>query len=79
MSDAQAKIGHALLKGLVSLREQKGGLSLEDIGNIFEKMSSNFMPSTSITDQFLHQEIAHLAQNINDAKKEIFAISTNLA
>lgn len=76
-TDTQMKLGKALLLNLVKLREQKGDLSLEDVGGMFLNMASTLAPSTSTTDVFMHQEIKRLAQYIGDAKKEIFAISTN--
>ena len=77
MSDMQAKLGHTLLKSLVELRQQKGDISLEDVGEMFVRMAGSFSPNVSATDRFMHQEIARLANYIGDAKKEIFAISTN--
>lgn len=76
MSDMQAKLGHTLLKTMVSLREQKGNIALEDLGAMFIQMSTSLNPAVSQADQFMHQEIRRLAQYINDAKKEIFAISS---
>lgn len=77
MSDTQEKLGRMLLKGLVSLREQKGSITLEDVGGMFVQMAQNLNPSLSPADQFMHQEISRLANYINEAKTEIFAISTN--
>jgi chemotaxis protein CheZ len=76
-TDTQMKLGKALLLNLVKLREQKGDLSLEDVGGMFLNMASSLAPSTATTDVFMHQEIKRLAQYIVDAKQEIFAISTN--
>jgi chemotaxis protein CheZ len=77
MNDIQVKIGHSLLKNLVKLRQEKGELSIEDVGGLFMEMAANFSPASSDADQFMHQEIARLAKYIIDAKAEIFAISTN--
>ena len=77
MNDVQAKLGRTLLKSLLKLRQQKGEVSLEDVGSIFVQMSSTFNPATSEADQFMHEEIRRLASYINDAKSEIFSISQN--
>jgi len=75
--NTQAILGHSLLKNIVELRQQKGEISLEDLGEIFEQVASHFSTPASNTDLFMHQEIAKLAKYIQDAKKEIFSISTN--
>jgi len=77
MPDIQSRLGLTLLKGLVTLREQKGEISLQDVGGIFLKIAASMTPNASPADHFLHQEIARLATYINDANSEIFAISTN--
>ncbi len=77
MSEMQAKLGRTLLKTMVQLREEKGSISLQDIGGIFMNMASTVNPSTSSVDEFVHSEIGLLAKYIIDAKQEIFAIQTN--
>ncbi len=77
MHDIQNKVGDALLKSLVQLKEQKGNVSLGDVGGIFMQMASSLHPTATEADQFMHQEIARLAQYIATAKKEIFVISSN--
>jgi chemotaxis protein CheZ len=77
MSDTQAKLGHSLLKSIVEMRQQKGDLSLEDLGAMFERVASNFSSSNSNADRFMHNEIARLAKYIQEAKREIFSITTN--
>ena len=77
MTEVQAKLGGTLLKSLLTLREQKGEMSLEDVGNIFVSMASKFNPAISEDDQFMHDEIRRLASYISDAKSEIFNISQN--
>jgi len=62
---------------MISAREQKGDITLEDVGGIFMKMASTLSPANGLVDQFVHQEIARLAKYITDAKQEIFAIQTN--
>lgn len=75
MTETQERLGRMLLKGLVTLRENKGSLSLEDVGEMFMLMANNLNPSSSAADHFLHKEISRLAQYIDEAKREIFAIS----
>ena len=77
MPDMQAKLGRTLLKTMVELREQKGEISLEDIGGIFMQMASSLNPESSNIDQFVYEEIGRLARYITDAKGEIFALQTN--
>lgn len=77
MADMQSNLGRTLLKSMVQMREQKGEISLEDVGGIFMQMASSLNPASGPADQFVHQEIARLANYIVDAKKEIFAIQTN--
>jgi chemotaxis protein CheZ len=77
MSDTQARLGHSLLKSIVELKQQKREISLEDLGEAFEQIASGFSKQSGATEQFMHQEIAKLAKYINDAKTEIFSITTN--
>lgn len=77
MPDMKEKLGRALLKSMVDRRENKGDLSLEDVGGIFMEMASSLNPQGSKVDQFMHNEIAKLVNYIHDAKDEIFAIATN--
>ena len=76
MSDMQEKLGYTLLKRLSELRQEKGEVSLEALGAMFEQLATS-ISLLSPADRFMHEEIARLAQYIADAKKEIFAISTN--
>lgn len=76
-SDMQSKLGRALLASMITTREQKGDISLEDVGGIFMKMAATLSPANGIADQFVHREIARLAKYITDAKQEIFSIQTN--
>lgn len=77
MNDMKSRLGHSLLKSIVDLRQQKGQISLEDLGSVFEQIASGFNTPDSPSDQFMHQEIAKLAQYIGDAKKEVLSISSN--
>jgi len=77
MPDMQTSLGRTLLKSMVAMREQKGDISLQDVGGIFMEIAASLNPDSGVADQFVHQEIARLASYITDAKKEIFAIQTN--
>ncbi|MFO1243294.1 MAG: protein phosphatase CheZ [Rickettsiales bacterium] len=73
MSQTQTKIGNALLRSLIELREQKGQIRIEDVGEMFEKVAST-LHTESPTDSFLRNEIIRLADYITTAKKEIFGM-----
>lgn len=77
MPDLKSKLGSELLKAVADLRESKGEISLQDVGNIFINMAESLNPEHSNVDLFVHQEIARLASYIANAKGEIFAIQTN--
>lgn len=72
----QAKIGNSLLKSLIQLREQKGQLSIEDVGEMFEKMATSMHhgPDDPL-DNFLRVEIQRLAEYIESAKKELMQMA----
>ena len=72
MSQTQ-KIGNALVSSLIELRQQKGQIRIEDVGEMFEKVASS-LPSESPTEMFLRNEIIRLAEYITEAKKEIFGM-----
>jgi chemotaxis protein CheZ len=67
----QAKLGDSLLKNLMSQRQQKGELSLEDVGSILQQVASDFNPGGSEVDVFLRDEITRMAEYIDQAKKEL--------
>lgn len=77
MSDMQSTLGRTLLTSMIKTRENKGNITLQDVGGIFINMASSLNPTNGVADNFVHQEIAKLAQYIGDAKNEIFAIQTN--
>ena len=58
MPDIQQSLGRALLKSMVEKREQKGEISLEDVGAIFMELASSVNPATGVADNFVHKEIA---------------------
>ena len=44
MKETQTKLGRALLKSLVQLREEKGEIALADVGAMFMAMAANINP-----------------------------------
>lgn len=76
MRDVQETLGRTLLTSLAELKQNKGDVSLEDVGDMFMQMAMS-LPLQSPADRRMQEEIAQLAEFITDAKKEIFAISTN--
>lgn len=75
MSDTQVKLGNALLRGLVDLKQNKQQLSIEDVGALFEQMANSLNSRDSKTDVFIRQEIEKLATHISRALREIAAIT----
>ena len=77
MAENNISLGRMVLNGLVELRNQKGRITLEDVGAMFLEMSSEYNKKQAEHDQFMHEEIARLAAYIDEANREIFAISTD--
>ena len=77
MTDNTADLGRMVLNGLVGLKERKGQLTLVDVGTMVLQMSQQHQTAASESDRFMHEEIARLAAYIDEANREIFAISTN--
>ncbi len=73
MTDTQIKLGNALLKSLVNLKEKKGNLNIEDVGALFQDMSSAFHVSSNV-DTYIQQEIRKMANYITRAMGEISSI-----
>lgn len=72
----QAKLGDSLMKNLMEKREEKGEISLEDVGTIFQQVASDFQSLGGDTEEILHREIIKMAEGIQLAKTEIAAISS---
>jgi chemotaxis protein CheZ len=77
MANLTADLGRMVLSGLVGLKAQKGKISLEDVGSMFLTMSAEHAQKASEADRIMHEEISRLAAYIDEANREIFAISTN--
>lgn len=73
----QTKLGHAMLKSLLALRQQKGTINIEDVGAILQHMASTLQPDASDADQFLQNEIIKMANDIQQARQEIFAMGAD--
>ena len=74
MTDTQVKIGNALLRGLVQLKENKGHLDIEDVGDLFENIAASLTQGSSI-DTYVRGEIEKMARYISHAMDEISSIS----
>ncbi len=66
----QAALGNLLLSSLIDLRQQKQQISIEDVGDLFQKIASNMQPGGE-ADAFIRTEIHRMAEYIDQAKKEI--------
>lgn len=71
--NTQSTVGTALLKSLITLREQKGTLTMEDVGGMFERIASSLQPADEAS-LFLKKEIEKLASFMDKAKEEIASI-----
>ena len=69
----QARLGTTLLKSLISLREEKGRIRIEDVGAMLENMASTLQKDTP-PDSFLRKEFEQIAQYIAEAKQEVAAM-----
>lgn len=74
MSDTQSKLGNALLKRLITVRQQKGTLQIEDVGAILEGMAQAINGDQSQPDRFVKSEIEKMANYIITAKAEVFSM-----
>lgn len=72
---AKSQLGDALLKSLMAVREEKGELSIEDMGAILEDMAGTLQPNAAASDRFLQQEIEKMAKYLSDAKHQILSIA----
>ena len=68
--DTQA-LGNSLLKSLLSLREQKGSILIEDVSHILKDMAGTLQKDESLASNFVQKEIFKIASAIVDAKREI--------
>lgn len=75
MSEMQVKLGNALLKALVDLKQSKKHLNIEDVGALFEQMANSLNHKESQADAFIRQEIQKIATHITQAMEEIAAIN----
>lgn len=71
----QATIGNSLLKSLITLREQKGQLNIEDVGAMLEHVAGALNPNAGMADKFLRSEIEKLASFIEQARGEVSSMT----
>ncbi len=70
MDNTQAKLGNALLKSLVGLREKKGDVRIEDVGALLMDMAKS-LPHGSETDAFIRNELERMSREIANGKREL--------
>ena len=72
--DTQTRLGTALLKRLITIRQSKGNITIEDVGTILEGMAQTINGDNSQPDRFVKNEITKMAQHILAAKHEILSM-----
>ncbi len=77
MTETQLKLGNALLRSLVQLKEKNGGINIEDVGELFESMASSLTHGSNI-DAYVRAEIEKMARYISHAMNEISSISVEV-
>jgi chemotaxis protein CheZ len=75
MTMANDTMGKTLLRGLIDALENKGSISIEDVGNIFQEVAISVNAGDPRVDAFVRNEIVKLANYISDAKAEILSIT----
>ncbi len=75
MADTQTRLGTALLKRLILIRQNKGTITIEDVGTILEGMAQSINGDNSQPDRFVKHEISKMAQHILAAKQEVLAMA----
>ena len=74
MDDMRMRLGNALLKSLVDLKERKGELNIEDVGSLFQGIAGSFNVGNK-TDSFVRSEIEKISLYINRAMREIATLN----
>ncbi len=74
MSEMQVRLGNALLRALVDMKQTKNQLNIEDVGALFENMAQS-LTKESKADAFIRQEIEKIAAYISHALEEIASIT----
>lgn len=77
MSEMQTKLGNALLRGLIDIKQTKNKLNIEDVGALFENMAQS-LTRESQADAFIRSEIEKIAAYISQALQEIASIAPPL-
>lgn len=73
MDSTQAKLGNALLKGLIGIREKKGTVSIEDVGALLTEMAGT-LPHDSEMDSFVRKELEKMSREIISGKNELLEL-----
>lgn len=74
-AQTQSKLGAALLQNLIQMREQKGTLSMEDMGAIFERVADTMELGGGASDRFVQKEIEKMAKYLSEAKEHLIHIA----
>jgi chemotaxis protein CheZ len=67
------QLGATMLKALVKLREQKGAIRIEDLGEILAEVATT-IPTSNQPGVFLRGEFQKIAEHIDQAKLEIASL-----
>ena len=71
--DTQTQLGNALLRTLIDLKQKKGSLRIEDMGEILGKLAEAIQVRTP-PEQFLRGEFESIAGSIGQARDEILSL-----
>ncbi len=70
MDNTHTKLGQALLKSLIALREKKGEIHIEDVGALLTDMAKS-LPHNSEADLFVRTELEKMSGEITSGKQEL--------
>lgn len=70
---SHSELGAAMMQALTKMREQKGSLSIEDLGDILAEVAASEI-AASQPEQFLRNEFGKIADHIDAAKLEIASL-----
>jgi chemotaxis protein CheZ len=68
------QLGATMLNSLAKLREQKGTIRIEDLGEILSEIASAVQPSHNTPEDALRQEFSKIAEHIDLAKLDIASL-----
>jgi chemotaxis protein CheZ len=71
----QSRLAQTLLKSLISLREQKGSILIEDLEAILNELSEAIQSADDEVNNFMREEFRKMASHIGATKREICELS----